>query len=188
MFLKKINTELLGFTVGKRTPQNFICVQSLNHSKLHGPLHSKRTHDPATNKPLDSESCPRLKIINSLVSFVGHRVGITAKPVFYHPSQSILFHQRYLGHHHQKRRGCARGAIINIKTNVAGGACLLTKDDGVALLCDGVSLGTRKQEDETRDIIIIIRKLRVILFAEILPGPQWRLWVWRKSSSGMIKK
>lgn len=46
----------------------------------------------------------------------------------------------------------------------------MTKDDGLALLCDGVSLGTRKQEDETRDIIIIIRKLRVILFAEFSLG------------------
>lgn len=56
----------------------------------------------------------------------------------------------------------------------------MTKDDGVALLCDGVSLETRKQEDGTRDIIIIIRKLRVILFAEFLPGPQRRVWVWGK--------
>lgn len=113
--------------------------------------------------------------------------GLPLNPFSIIPSQSILFHQRYLGHHHQKKRGCARGAIINIKTNVAGGACLLTKDDGVALLCDGVSLGTRKQEDETRDIIIIIRKLRVILFVEFLPGPLWRVWVWRKSSSGIMK-
>lgn len=105
MFLKKINTELLGFTVGKRTPQNFICVQSLNHSKLHGPLHSKRTHDPATNKPLDSESCPRLKIINSLVSFVGHRVGITAKPVFYHPFPKYPVSSEILGTPPPKEEG-----------------------------------------------------------------------------------
>lgn len=72
--------------------------------------------------------------------------------------------------------GDAKRAIISIKTNVARTVSwdarlfpldtTQSEDDATPMSGMVVMLGHRKQGDGTRDTIIIIRKLRVILFTE----------------------